>query len=82
LKEDSVVDKGVPLTSPVADCQLPIPAVDDADLAARIRAVRDEIVAQLKQLPPSGLKTADSGASALAASYEEEVDASDDDSEE
>ena len=61
---------------------MPIPAVTDEEFIRLVKAVRDEIVAQLKQLPPSGLKTAGGNADALAATYEEEVDASDDDNEE
>jgi F420-non-reducing hydrogenase iron-sulfur subunit len=87
-KKDSVDNKGKPLAAPVAAVTKNVPltapsaAVTAAEYTRRIRAVRDEIVAQLQQLPPSGLKTADSGAGALAATYEEEVDASDDDNEE
>jgi F420-non-reducing hydrogenase iron-sulfur subunit len=57
----------------------PPASLSDEELTRRIRAVRDDVVAQLQQLPPSGLKTAEGNADALAATYEEEeVDASDD----
>jgi F420-non-reducing hydrogenase iron-sulfur subunit len=56
----------------------PAAPLSDDELNRRIVTIRDEVVAQLLQLPPSGLKTAEGNADALAATYEEELDASDD----
>jgi len=50
-------------------------SVSDEELTRRIRAVRDEIIAQVTQLPPSGLKTAEGSPEALD---EEELDLEDD----
>jgi hypothetical protein len=57
----------------------PAPASDPTQLAERVAAVRDQVVANVERLPPSPLHRAP--ADALASSSPEETDPGDDDNE-